>query len=394
LADVILPSLGESITEGIVTKWFKAVGESVDRDEPLFEISTDKVDSEVPSPASGVLTEILAEEGDTVAVGATIAVIGDAAGAPSAPVEPIAAAESVTTPPSGAESAPPPMAAPASGVTGKSTGTTASPMVRRLLEDAGVDAASLQASGAGGRITRRDAERAANARASAPGLAPGPSRSGGVVSGALQGFVAIEADYEGVERARRTDAARAARVEGIALDDAVFAVRAAVEALAEFPVLNASISDGGVEVHGDRNIGVAIDLEERLLVPVIAGAQDLNLRGLARRLSELLVRARAGELAVKDLLGGTFSVVAAPSPQVLVSIPQIIEPQVAVLSVGGVARRAVVLTDVDGSDSIAIRSTGVLGLGFDTRVVDATTATMFLERVATLLATQDWSAEL
>ncbi len=151
-----------------------------------------------------------------------------------------------------------------------------------------------------------------------------------------QGFVAVEADYEGVERARRSGAASTAEADGIVLDDAVFAVRAAVEALAQFPELNASISGAGVEAHPDRNIGVAIDVEGRLLVPVIAGAQDLNLRGLSRRLGELLGRAQAGELAVDDLLGGTFTVAAAPSERVLVSIPGLIEPQVAILSVGGV----------------------------------------------------------
>jgi 2-oxoglutarate dehydrogenase E2 component (dihydrolipoamide succinyltransferase) len=216
----------------------------------------------------------------------------------------------------------------------------------------------------------------------------------GEASSVTQGFVAVEADYEGVVRARRSGAATSAEAEGIVLDDAVFAVRAAVEALAQFPELNASVGEMGIEAHHERNVGVAIDVDGRLLVPVIAGAQDLNLRGLSRRLGELLGRAQAGELAVDDLLGGTFTVAAAPSERVLVSIPGLVEPQVAILSVGGVTRRAVVLTDEQGFDSIAVRSVGVLGLGFDVRVIDATIATRFLERVAELLGSQDWSTEL
>jgi 2-oxoglutarate dehydrogenase E2 component (dihydrolipoamide succinyltransferase) len=208
------------------------------------------------------------------------------------------------------------------------------------------------------------------------------------------GFVAVEADFEGVARARRSAPAVAAEAEGLVLDVTIFVVRAAIEALAEFPRLNATLSPAGVELQASRNVGVSIDLAQRMLVPVIAGAQDLNLRGLARRLGELKARARSGELAVEDLLNGTFTVVDAPSDRVLLSFPQLVEPQVAVLSLGGVARRAAVLSEPGAGDSIAIRSIGVLGLGYDSRAVDDTTAARFLERVAELLATQDWAAEL
>jgi len=402
LADVVLPALGESITEGIITKWFKAVGDEVARDEPLLEISTDKVDSELPSPAAGVLTQILAEEGDTVPVGATVAVIGDAGEAePSASsgetnghvaTEPAPSTESpaVEAAPAGLSAAPSPGSPPSAP--GRTGGATSSPMVRKLLADAGVDESDVAPTGPGGRITRADAEHAKSAPR--PTAAPRPVLTDAQAVMATQGFVAVEADYEGVVRARRSEAASSVEADGIVLDDAVFAVRAAVEALAQFPELNASTSGAGVEAHHERNIGVAIDVDGRLLVPVIAGAQDLNLRGLSRRLGELLGRAQAGELAVDDLLGGTFTVAAAPSERVLVSIPGLIEPQVAILSVGGVRRRAVVLTDEHGFDSIAVRSVGVLGLGFDVRVIDATVATRFLERVAELLGSQDWSTEL
>jgi pyruvate/2-oxoglutarate dehydrogenase complex dihydrolipoamide acyltransferase (E2) component len=264
-------------------------------------------------------------------------------------------------------------------------------MVRRLLEDAGVDVGTVAPSGAGGRITRDDAERAASVPRRLQSRAP----SAAIVTelpqvGRAQGFVAVEADYEGVAQALRTSAARAAQDEGVILDEFVFAVRAAVEALAEFPMLNAAIGATGPEILADRNIGVTMELEGHLLVPVIAGAQDLNLRGLSRHLGEVVARVHAGELAVGDLIGGTFTVAAAPSVGLLVSIPQVVDPQVATLSLGGVSRRAVVLD----SESIAIRSIGVLGLAFDVSAVDATTATRFLERMAELLATQDWSAEL
>jgi 2-oxoglutarate dehydrogenase E2 component (dihydrolipoamide succinyltransferase) len=400
LPDVVLPALGESITEGIVTKWFKAIGENVSRDEPLFEISTDKVDSEVPSPASGVLTAILAEEGDTVAVGATVAVIGDAGTAVlSAAAEagsPVVEAEAPTAEPAEAPSVPAVAGPPsASGGTG---GRSASPMVRRLLEDAHLDEGAVRASGPGGRITRADAEGAVRSAAAAPAgaqaAAPAPIPLVGEQGAVSSGFVAVEADYEAVRRAKRSAAAKAAEAEGVVLDEAVFALRAAVEALAEFPLLNASIGPAGLKRHGVRNIGVAIDFDGRLLVPVITDAQDLNLRGLSRRLAELLGRARSGELAVEDLIGGTFTVATAPSPSVLVAMPQLIEPQVAILSVGGVSRRAVALSDDAGGDAISVRSVGILGLGFDPRVIDATTAAHFLERVANLLADQDWAAEL
>ena len=398
MAEVILPSLGESITEGIVIRWFKAVGEAVERDEPLFEISTDKVDSEVPAPASGVLTQILAEEGDTVAVGAAVAVIGaEGDVAPSLPAA--EAAEAPAAPQAAAPAPAPSPSEPPSSATG--TGQTASPMVRRLLADAGVEQASVPASGPGARITRSDAERAiaagpaisspAGTTPSRPSVALLGASSDG--AGARVGFVAIEADFEAVVRARRAAPALAAEIEGLVLDDRVFVVRAAVEALAEFPKLNATLTSAGVEVHANRNVGVSIDLAHRLLIPVVAGAQDLNLRGLARRLGELQIRARSGELAVEDLVNGTFSVVA-PSERVLLSFPRLVEPQVAVLSLGAVSRRAVVLSEPGGSDAIAIRSIGVLGLGYDSSAVDDTMATRFLERVAELLAGQDWAAEL
>ena len=389
MADVVLPSLGESITEGIIVQWFKSVGDSIERDEPILEISTDKVDSELPAPASGVITALLFEEGDTVEVGATVAIIGDAGDASPVSEVPIAAKEEETSS-KAMTSAPAPVVA----VTG---GVTSSPMVRKLLEGAGIQPSAVSATGQGGRITRLDAERALNSPS--VGAAPMASeiRAIGVAqwsgSHAPQGFVAVEADYDAV-LAARNEAAPALAQEGIVLHEGLFTARAAVEALSEFPILNAIVTDEGVELHAERNIGIAVDLGNHLLVPVVAGAQDFNLRGLARRVADVVVRSQEGNLGVEDLLGGTFTISAPASSDVLLSIPQLLEPQVAILGVGGITRKPVVLTDSDGSESIAIRPIGVLGLAFDARVVDATTATKFLKRVATLLATQDWAAEL
>jgi len=419
LAEVILPSLGESITEGIIIRWFKSVGDSIERDEPILEISTDKVDSELPAPASGVITSILFEEGDTVEVGATVAVIGDAGDVPAP-----SAAPTVTTPEPDARpnEATPIAAAPkfvvdeahqpdpadldtVSPIWSTKVGqelweeitrrrATNSPMIRKLLSENGLSAAAVAATGTGGRITRADAEAAVQAPRSVTENRPAALFVEAPMGSSPRGFVALEADYEAVVKAKKAPAAQAAAREGIVLDDVIFAVRAAVEALGEFPLLNASLSEGRVNVHSQRNIGVALDLEGHLLVPVIPDAQDLNLRGLSRRLADIRLRSRSGDLGVEDLIGGTFSVTAPASPRVLVSIPQLIEPQVAVLSVGGISRQAIVVSDEDGTDSIAIRSIGVLGLAFDARVVDVTTASQFLERVATLLETQDWTAEL
>ena len=402
MAEVILPSLGESITEGIIIRWFKSVGDSIERDEPILEISTDKVDSELPAPASGVITSILFEEGDTVEVGATVAVIGDAGDVPAP-----SAAPTVTTPEPDARPnkatpiaaapipAPAPTSTPVPAQAGVTSGSvTNSPMIRKLLSENGLSAAAVAATGTGGRITRADAEAAVQAPRSVTENRPAALFVEAPMGSSPRGFVALEADYEAVVKAKKAPAAQAAAREGIVLDDVIFAVRAAVEALGEFPLLNASLSEGRVNVHSQRNIGVALDLEGHLLVPVIPDAQDLNLRGLSRRLADIRLRSRSGDLGVEDLIGGTFSVTAPASPRVLVSIPQLIEPQVAVLSVGGISRQAIVVSDEDGTDSIAIRSIGVLGLAFDARVVDVTTASQFLERVATLLETQDWTAEL
>lgn len=404
LAEVLLPALGESVTEGIVTRWFKAVGDSVARDEPLFEISTDKVDSEVPSPAAGVLTSILAAEGDTVAVGAAVATIGGEAEAPAPTAGPVvevpavpAAEASVEVPtptPAPAVSLEPAGAEQEKGSGRSSSGQTASPMVRRLLDDAGVPASSVRPSGPGGRITRADAEAALSAPVRrAPVIPAGPVELQEVPQGSLRSFVSLEADLDAVAAALASPRVAPLASEGIMIDASIMVARATAEVLAEFPMLNSNIVDNFAVPQPEINLGMTLDLEGNLLAPVVPSAQDLNLRGLARRLGQVQERARSGSLLVEDLLGGTFSVAVAASKEVLVTIPPLLGSQVAVLSLGGVAKRAVVLSGPDG-DSIGIKTTAVIGLAYDTRVVDVTTATRFLVRLAEVLAERDWTAEL
>ena len=387
-----LPSLGESVTEGIILQWFKNVGDQVARDEAICEVSTDKVDSELPSPFAGVITEILAAEGDTVTVGQRLAVIGDE-GAPLADGPTPDATSSVAAPESTAPSTPTANSAtpPHTPATGSGSGMITSPFARQVLERAGVDPSTVAGTGPGGRITRDDAQSAA--------LAGGVLSAEGQINevplvGGPVGFVAVEAHYDAVERALGSSVAKAAGAEGVELDPFVFAVRAAVEALSEFPELNASLDGDVLSEHADRNIGVGVELDRGLAVPVVHAAQDLALRGLARRLAEVRSRARAHQLSVEDLMDGTFTVMRSPSAQVIFSIPVIIEPQVAILSVDSVVRRAVVVESEDGGESVAIRSIGVIGLSFDTRAVDATRAAGFLSRVADLLGGEDWLAQL
>ena len=398
MAEVLLPALGESVTEGIVTRWFKAVGDSVARDEPLFEISTDKVDSEVPSPATGVLTSILAAEGDTVAVGAAVATIGDEGEDPT----PIADAPVAEVPAVPVQKAPTAVATPLAPATSpaltslppEGVGQVSSPMVRRLLEDAAIPVSSVTPSGDGGRITRADAEAAITAPIRRPVVLPaGPVELQEVPQGSLRSFVSIEADLDSVAAALASPRVAPLASEGIMIDASMVVARATAEVLAEFPMLNSNIVDNFAVPQPEVNLGVTLDLEGNLLAPVVPSAQDLNLRGLARRLGQVQERARSGALLVEDLLGGTFSVAAATSADVLVAIPPLLGSQVAVLSLGGVAKRAVVLSSDEG-DSIGIQTTAVIGLSYDTRVVDATTATRFLVRLAEVLAERDWAAEL
>ncbi len=389
MADVTLPSLGESVTEGIVTRWFKQVGDPVERDEPLYEISTDKVDSEMPAPASGTLTQILAAEGDTVAVGARLAVIGDAvASAPPAATTPETAAEEV-------EAAAPERAAAAPSPAG-GEGTVTSPVVRRILEDAGLDASRVAGSGPGGVVTRRDAERAAAGGPVEDVLVPMTNvqrRMGEHMSVSVatspHAFVAVEADASAISRVLELGGSTQ---DGVPIEPSTVIAVAVVRALGEFELLNASLTDEGLIVHPGVNLGVVLGLDGGMLVPVIHAASGLTLRALAKRVADLAARTRTRQLTTDDLLDATFTIAGAPSERALFSVPILIQPQVAIVSVGGLQRRAEVVA-TPGGETVAFRDRVVLGCSFDHRVVDATYVARFLDRVCELLAGLDVDSE-
>jgi len=481
-----MPQLGETVTEGTVTRWLKAVGDTVARDEPLFEVSTDKVDSEVPSPAAGVLAQILVPEGETADVGAVLAVVSDdgTAGAPSAPSAPSAeraapahpapaptpppvgaveaaapppapaaptpaaptpaaptpAAPAVPTPPPPRAPTPPPPAAavpptppaPAGEEAGPSP-RLLSPVVRKLLDEHGISPDEVTGSGIGGRITRADvlavidARRAGGAPAPAtrvvpgppppPAPAPAPAHGPGPTPDEVIPFTNIrrrtaehmvrskatsahtlvvkETDYERVEQVRREHGPRFRVEEGFSLTYLPFVARATVEALREWPHLNASVGEDALIVHRDVNIGVAVDLDHNgLIVPVVRRAEELTLRGLARRVHDLADRARTKRLGADDIAGGTFSITNAGPYGTFLTAPIINQPQVAILSTDGVKRRPVVVTAEDGTEAIAVHSVGLLCLSWDHRAVDGAYAAAFVARVAEILGTHDWAAEL
>ena len=392
MTDVTLPSLGESVTEGIITQWFKKVGDAVARDEPLFEVSTDKVDSEMPSPAAGVLVEIFAGDGDTVETGSRVAVIDEnaVAGATTSPT-PSAPSTTASSPKAPARLTPDVPAGTAP------SGVVVSPVVRRILSDGGVEAATLQGSGPGGSITRRDAERAVLNGPTEEIVVPltnGRRRMGQHMSVSTQstphGFAAIEIDgtiFGELERVGRTTR------DGVLISDEMVVSLAAVRALAEFEFLNATYSDGELTVHRTVNLGLTRHVEEDgMLVPVVHAAAGLTLRALARRVGGLDERLQSRQLTTDDLMGGTFTLVGAPSARTLFTEPIIIQPEVAALSVGAV-RRVPVVVEAEEGLGIEVGYRLVLGLSFDHRVCEAVSAVNYLERVAELLAGMDLESE-
>jgi len=500
-----MPQLGETVTEGTITKWFKAVGDSVARDEPLFEVSTDKVDSEVPSPAAGVLTAILVEEGDTVDVGVALAVIdGDGGAAPAAPSPEAAPAPAVAPAPAPAPAvapapapvaaapAPPPVApaptapvapapaapaapvlaslpdepvpsasapapaaptqaapaAPAAPVSGGQS-RVLSPVVRKLLDEHDLDPATIRGTGLEGRITRADVEAVIDGAAppasvpsiaaqrpapaapaapapAAPVVASAPVASPPVAAPAVPApgardeivpftnirrrtaehmirskatsahtLMVREIDYEKVERVRRSHGERFREEEGFSLTYLPFVARATVEALVEYPHLNASVGDDALVVHHDLNLGIAVDLDnEGLIVPVVHNAEELNLRGMARRIRDVADRARTKRLSLDDISGGTFSITNAGPFGTLITGAIINQPQVAILSTDGVSRKPVVVELPDGTESIGIHSVGLVAMNFDHRAVDGAYVARFLARLAAILDDRDWAGEL
>ncbi len=410
---VVLPALGESVTEGTVTRWLKQVGDAVAVDEPLVEVSTDKVDTEIPSPIAGVLVAITVGEDQVVEVGAEIGVLGTAGSSPAAPSAPPTAAPPEPTPaqsaPAAAAPHPPAAAAPGGPRATAAEVGYVTPLVRKLAAEYAVDLASVTGTGVGGRIRKQDvldaaklvAQRSAQPAtpkqaSKAPVTAPSPLRGStepmsrlrkviaerlvSSLQGSAQLTTVIEVDVTRIallrDRAKREFAER----EGAKLSFLPFFAKAAVEALKVHPSLNASIDGdaGTVTYHDVENLGVAVDTERGLLVPVVQHAGDLNIAGLAKRIADIAERTRSSTISPDELAGGTFTLTNTGSRGALFDTPIINQPQVAILGTGAVVKRPVVMTDDTGADSIAIRSMVFLALTYDHRLVDGADAARFL----------------
>ena len=411
---ITMPALGESVSEGTVTRWLKNVGDSVAVDEALLEVSTDKVDTEIPSPVAGTLLAIDVAVDTTVAVGARLGLIGTAGGAVSAPATPPPApvvAAPVTPPPAPVVAAPvtPPLA-PVAAATPVSQPADAyvTPLVRKLASELGVNLAQVKGTGIGGRIRREDVEALARpaaapavasvastpSAAKPPVVAVSPLRGTTVTMSRLRKVIAarmveslqvsaqlttvVEVDVTKIARLRdRAKASFEAR-EGVKLSFLPFFAVAVCEALKQHPVLNSSVEGDQITYHGAEHLGIAVDTERGLLVPVIANAGDLNMGGIARKIADLAARTRDNKVTPDELGGGTFTLTNTGSRGALFDTPIINQPQVAILGLGAVVKRPMVVRGEDGGETIAIRSMVYLGLSYDHRVVDGADAARFL----------------
>ncbi len=435
MSEVRMPQLGETVMEGTIVQWFKQVGEEVAEDEPLFEVSTDKVDSEVPSPMSGVLVEIVAAEGDIVEVGAVIAVLSeDGTGVVSAPAPAPAPVEAPPPAPEPAPAPPPapgPALAPEPQVSAPASADEApasvgssivlSPVVRRLIAENGLDPSQVSGTGKGGRITRSDVEgyiaqnRAAGSRPMPAAPPPTPSRASGrdtivpltnirritgehmVRSKAVSPHVltAVEVDFEGVEQVRRAHREEFKAEHGFSLTYLPFIARAVCDAIHEYPHINASVGDEELVVHNYVNLAIAVDLDfQGLLAPVVVDADRKRLTAIAEEVADLSRRARTKKLNADDISGGTFTITNPGQWGTMMQFPIINQPQVAILSTDGIRRRPVVVTAADGSEAIAIHSVGVLALAWDHRAFDGAYVAAFLDHVRSIIETRDWHVEM
>jgi 2-oxoglutarate dehydrogenase E2 component (dihydrolipoamide succinyltransferase) len=417
---ISMPALGESVSEGTVTRWLKNVGDSVAVDEALLEVSTDKVDTEIPSPVAGILLAIDVPIDTTVAVGARLALIGASGSAPvAAPAAPVVApvvAAVVTPPPVVPVVAAPVVAAPvvaapvaATAPISQPADAYVTPLVRKLASELGVNLALVKGTGIGGRIRREDVEQAAPApvlavsaapaaaasvRTSAPAIAVSPLRGTTVTMSRLRKVIAarmveslqvsaqlttvIEVDVTKIARLRDKSKASFEAREGVKLSFLPFFAVATCEALKQHPVLNSSVEGDQITYHGAEHLGIAVDTERGLLVPVISNAGDLNMGGIARKISDLAARTRDNKVTPDELGGGTFTLTNTGSRGALFDTPIINQPQVAILGLGAIVKRPMVVRGEDGGETIAIRSMVYLGLSYDHRVVDGADAARFL----------------
>ncbi|MEU8351869.1 2-oxoglutarate dehydrogenase, E2 component, dihydrolipoamide succinyltransferase [Streptomyces sp. NPDC048845] len=443
---VTLPALGESVTEGTVTRWLKEVGESVEADEPLLEVSTDKVDTEIPSPAAGTLLEIVVGEDETAEVGAKLAVIGSAdqaaapAPAPEAPKQeapkqeapkqeaPAPAPQAPTAPapqqqetpaPAPVPSAPAPAPAPAAtSAAGRPTapvggdGAYVTPLVRKLAAEHGVDLSSVKGTGVGGRIRKQDVVAAAEAAKAAAPAAAAPKAAAPVEPSPLRGqtvkmsrvrkatakhmveslkvsaqlTTVVEVDVTRVMRLRARAKEQFLAREGVKLSPMPFFVKAVTEALKVHPAVNAKVNDDEtITYHDVENIGIAVDTEKGLFVPVIHNAGDLNLAGIAKKTADLANRTRNGGIKPDELSGGTFTVTNTGSRGALFDTPILNQPQVGMLGIGATVKRPVVVNHPDLGETIAVRDMVYLALTYDHRLVDGADAARFLGTLKTRL---------
>jgi 2-oxoglutarate dehydrogenase E2 component (dihydrolipoamide succinyltransferase) len=511
MADITMPQLGETVTEGTITKWFKSVGDEISEDEPLFEVSTDKVDSEVPSPASGYVAEILVEEGETVDVGTKLAVVSSEApsgngkaekkesedkdeapedseaeeeesedqqeddeAAEEVPEEDQAAeedeapeeearpakaeAEAAKATQSKSAEAPtkteerkPPADGDGDGRRGGGGGKVLSPVVRKLIAEHDLDPDQIEGTGQGGRITRADVlsvidtgkskparkeeekpkEQApareerreeAPARAASQPAARAERSDGAQVSKAgaddeavaftnirrrtaehmvrskstsAHVLTAIEVDFENVDGVRRAAQAEWKEREGFTLTYLPFISRAVIDAIEDYPHVNASVGDDELIVHRNVHLGIAVDLSfQGLLAPVIHDAEGKRLRAIAREIHDLAARARAKKLSADEIQGGTFTITNPGGYGTLITAPIINQPQVAILSTDGVKKKPVAVELPDGTDAVVVHPVGILALSFDHRAFDGAYASAFIARVKETLETRDWSQEL
>ena len=430
--DITMPKLGETVTEGTIGSWLKQAGDPVAFDDPLFEVSTDKVDSEIPSPYDGVLLEILVPAGETVPVGTALARIGEpGAASANGTVGPAGSAGSVVTEPARSNGAP-----PAAG----SGGRLLSPLVRRLVAEAGLDPAAIGGTGAGGRIRREDVEAAVaagGARAAAPAptappatpatppaAAPGPAAPAAPARSAPTGptdprdevvqlsrmrlavaagmkasqattasvWTSVEVDFDTVEQVRRRHKERFKKETGSSLSYLPFISRAVVDALRAHPTVNSSIDVEArtMTLHPYVNLGIAVDLDQQgLVVPVLRDADGLNMRGIAKGITAMAAAARNKKLGAADMQGSTFTITNPGPFASYASAPIINQPNTAILCTDGVKRRPVAV-----GDAIAIHPTGIIGLVYDHRAFDGSTASLFLMHIRDSLEQRDWEPEV
>jgi pyruvate dehydrogenase E2 component (dihydrolipoamide acetyltransferase) len=436
--DVVMPQMGESVAEGTIVRWIKKVGDAVERDEPLFEISTDKVDAEIPSPAAGVITEIRANEGQTVEVNTVVAVIGEAGAKPvaaaAAPKQPEAAAPKPAAPPAPAHvarpapAAPPPhetarpVAVPSAPESETDRSTRSSPLVRKIAKEHSVDISQIHGSGISGRVTKDDILAfiggssqpvKADARAAAPpagtpvaasdhasAATPRPATSSAAGAGLAGQSVPMSVmrrkiaehmiasrrtsahvhsvfevnfgQVEKIRQARKNEYERA----GAKLTYLSFILKAAVDALRAIPVVNASVDGDNIVYHKHVNVGIAVALDWGLIVPVVKNADEKNLLGLSRAVVDLANRARSKQLKPDEVSGGTFTITNPGVFGALFGMPIINQPQVAILGVGAIEKRPVVI-----DDAIAIRHMAYLALGYDHRIIDGAVADEFMSHI-------------